>query len=111
MKIQGTNISMIRGDSESLTVRCTQDGNPAPLENGDTIYFTVREDAESEIALQKAVTEFTEEGEAVIGIGHGDTEGMETGDYVYDVQLTRADGTVTTLVPISRFRLTEEVTY
>lgn len=107
MKIQGTNISMIRGDSESLTVRCRQ----LPFERGDTIYLTVREDAESEIAMQKVVTEFDEEGRAVIGIEHGDTEGMETGDYVYDVQLTRADGTVTTLVPISRFRLTEEVTY
>lgn len=106
MKIQGTNISMVRGDSESITVTIS----PTAFTTGDTVYLTVREDAEEPIAFQKAVTEF-DNGAAVIGIDHSDTEGLEFGTYVYDVQLTRADGTVTTLVPISRFKLTEEVTY
>ena len=97
---------MTRGDSESLTVTCAQ----IPFTAGDTIYLTLREDAESEIAMQKVVTDFSD-GAAVIGIDPADTEGMEFGDYVYDIQLTRADGTITTLVPISRWRLTEEVTY
>lgn len=106
MKIQGTNITMIRGDSESITVTCS----PTSFSAGDTVYFTVREDAEEPIVLQKVVTEFTD-GQAVIGIQHADTEGMEFGDYVYDIQVTWANGTVTTLVPASRFRLNEEVTY
>jgi len=107
MKVTGRNISMTRGDSESLTVRCPQ----LPFENGDAVCLTLREDAESAIALQKVVTAFTDEGEAVIGIDPADTAPLAFGDYVYDVQLTRADGTVTTLVPIARFTLTEEVTY
>ena len=42
MKIQGTNISMTRGDSEAIkvTVKDTL-GNVIPLVTGDTIYFTV----------------------------------------------------------------------
>ena len=107
MKIRGTSISMIRGDSESQTVRCTQ----IPFESGDTIYLTIREDAESPIVIQKIVTEFGEKGEAVIGIDPADTADLAFGDYVYDVQLTQAVGAVITLVPPARFRIMEEVTY
>lgn len=106
MKLRGTNISMTRGDSESITVRCPE----APFEAGDTIYLTVREDAESPIAMQKIVTDFPD-GDAIITIDPGDTEGLEFGDYVYDIQVTWDGGSVTTLVPISKFTLLEEVTY
>ena len=98
------NIPMTRGDSESITVRCSE-----AFVNGDAVYFTVREDAESPIVLQKTVTEF-EDG-AVIGLAPADTEPMDFGEYVYDIQVTRADGTVTTLVKPSKFKLLEEVTY
>ncbi|MBR6208719.1 MAG: hypothetical protein IKQ69_06950 [Oscillospiraceae bacterium] len=111
MKVRGSNLSMTRGDSESITVKCFQSGAAVPFENGDTVTFTVREDVESPIALQKGVTAFDENGWAVIGILPGDTESMDFGSYVYDIQLTRADGTVTTLITISDFELTEEVTY
>ena len=106
MTITGTNISMTRGDTESITVRCSD-----RFLLGDTVYMTVREDAESPIRFQKAVADFNSNGEAVIRIEHGDTEGMDFGDYAYDIQVTRADGTVTTLVKPSRFTLTEEITY
>ncbi|MBQ7737039.1 MAG: hypothetical protein IJT62_04315 [Oscillospiraceae bacterium] len=106
MVINGTNISMVRGDSETLTVTCSE-----PFAAGDAVTLTVREDVESPIALQKTVTVFGDYGEAVIEIQHEDTEGLDFGNYVYDIQLTRADGTVTTLVKVSRFTLEEEVTY
>ena len=106
MTITGTTISMTRGDSESIKVTCSE-----PFAAGDRVYMTVREDAESEIQFQKIVTEFGEKGEAVISIEHENTEGMDFGDYVYDIQVTRADGTVRTLIKPSRFTLTEEITY
>ena len=96
---------MTRGDSESLTVRCSE-----PFMPGDAVYFTVREDAQGPIAMQKAVTDFPD-GEAVIAIDPGDTGAMDFGDYLYDIQVTRSNGTVTTLIVPSRFRLEEEVTY
>ena len=108
------NIEMTRGDSESITVRCFEKSGDSktdkPFQSGDTVYLTVREDAESAIAMQKTVTSFPD-GAAVIPIDPEDTEGMEFGDYVYDVQVTWANGTVKTLIEPSRFRLTEEVTY
>ena len=106
MTISGTNISMTRGDTETLTVRCSK-----PFAAGDTVYFTVRQDMDSPVALQIQVTEFSPEGAAVIVIEHEDTEIMEFGDYRYDIQVTRESGAVTTLVKPSRFTLEEEITY
>lgn len=108
------NISMTRGDSESITVRQFEkhDGEEPvflPFEDGDTVYFTMRPDIEGEIVLQKEIADFPE-GEAVIPFEPEDTAGLDFGDYVYDVQLTRANDTVTTLLVPARFRLEEEVT-
>lgn len=106
MTLSGTNISMTRGDTETLTVRCS-----VPFEDGDTVYMTARESVEAPVAFQKIVRDFGDEGDAVIVIDHEDTEGMDFGDYLYDVQVTRDSGTVTTLVKPSKFTLTEEITY
>lgn len=115
MTISNRNILMTRGDSESITVQCfTRTGGTrtaSPFETGDTVTFTVRKDAKGIIQIQKAVTEFDENGAAVILINPGDTAEMGFGHYVYDIQLTRADHSVTTIVPISNFTLAEEVTY
>ena len=107
MTIKGTNISMVRGDSESITVRCSQQ----PFAEGDTVTMTLRESTDSPVTLRKDVTEFDEAGEAVIALRPEDTSPLDFGDYVYDIQLTRSDGTVATLVKVSRFTLEEEVTY
>jgi len=49
MEINETNISMIRGDSETITVYC-EDNNGAKVnfETGDTIYLTVKQSVNSE---------------------------------------------------------------
>lgn len=104
-------IAMTRGDSESLSVQCTTD----PFAAGDTVTFTVRDDAEGDILLQKVVTTFNA-GVAVIGIAPEDTQNIEFGDYVYDVQAKWSEGTVLTLIPpkpgkLPKFELTEEATY
>ena len=107
MIVKNKSISMTRGDSESITVRCPE----VPFETGDVITMTVREDAQSDIVLQIAVTEFNADGSALLPIAPEDTASLDFGKYVYDIQLARADGTVTTLITPGRFTLTEEVTY
>jgi len=112
MKIQGTNISMIRGDSEAIKVSCEDaQGVGVPLEDGDTLYFTVKRSAYTEEKiLQKIVTEFIE-GVALITIFPKDTRELKTGAYYYDIQLNRANGTVKTIIPPSKFTINAEVTY
>ncbi len=112
MRITGTSISMIRGDSESIVVSCRDiNGNPVPFEPGDTVYFTVKETVNTDVKLlQKQVTEF-ENGKAIIEILPEDTKHLRFQSYVYDIQLTKAGGVVTTIIPPSKFRVEGEVTY
>lgn len=112
MNTDGTNLEMIRGDTEVLVVSCTNsEGDPIDFEAGDRIYFTVKEDTTTEIIIfQKIITEFTD-GKAIITILPEDTKSLEFKNYMYDIQLTKADGTVTTIVPVSFFTIRGEVTY
>ena len=112
MTITGTNISMVRGDSESLTVRLFDDnGDQVNIVSGDTVYFTVREAlGDTATILQKVITGFLS-GEAVIQINPSDTDALFFKTYVYDIQWTRADGQVKTIVPASNFTILAEVTY
>ena len=108
MKVDGTNLSMTRGDSETITVFCEE----RPFQEGDVITFTVKKDVfTKEKILQKKITKFTEGGRAVIDICPEDTKEVPYGGYRYDVQLTTAKGTVTTIVKPSVFYVTEEVTW
>ena len=112
MKIQGTNISMIRGDSEVIKVSCrNESGVDVPFAEGDIVYFTVKKSPYTEEKiLQKIVTEFTD-GVALINISPEDTRELKPGAYYYDIQLNRANGQVKTIIPPSRFTINAEVTY
>ena len=112
MIIDGTNISMIRGDRESITVRCQNpDGSNHPFAEGDKVYFTVKKDAyQAEPVLQKIAREFGENGEAIIEITPEDTKQLDFTAYKYDVQLSAASGRVTTIIPLSTFKVGEEIT-
>lgn len=98
---------MVRGDSEMIVVRCPDE----PFVPGDVIEFSVRKKVKTERLLHKIVTVF-DNGVAHIMIDHSDTEPLDFGDYVYDIQVTRgSNGWVTTLVDTSKFVLKTEVTY
>lgn len=112
MIIQGTNLSMIRGDSEAILLSVKDSkGVMQPLEEGDKIYLTVKESLDTAAkSLQVIVTEF-EEGKALITINPSDTKELKPGVYFYDIQLNRKDGSVKTIIKPSRFVIEKEVTY
>ena len=112
MRIVDNDISMTRGDSETITVSCTDiDGLNLPMVTGDTIYFTIKENTRTTTKiLQKVVTSFTD-GKAIITLLPTDTKTLQYKQYFYDIQLTRADGTITTIIRPNKFTITEEVTY
>ena len=112
MIIYGTNLSMTRGDSQSIIVSVIdKDGNKVPLITGDVIYLTVKRRVNTEEkVLQKVITQF-EDGNATIEITPDDTKDIPFKTYVYDIQLNRVDGTVSTIIPPSKFTIGGEVTY
>ena len=112
MKVDGTKITMTRGDSETISIFCKDIlGTAVPFVTGDTVYFTIKRDIhEANIILQKIITTFID-GKAIVTILPIDTKALEFISYIYDVQLTKADGTVTTIIPPSKFTIGGEVTY
>lgn len=112
MKIQGNNIEMIRGDTETIRLSLfNKEDAKVPLDEGDLVYFTVKESTNTEsILLQKIITDFVD-GTVIINIQPEDTKDLRFRDYVYDIQLNRVNGDVKTVIPPSKFTIGSEVTY
>ncbi len=110
MIVDGTNLSMIRGDTETLIAMQFLDEILVPIENGSTVYFTVKKSLDTEEkTLQKVVTTFTD-GKAYINLSSADTKNIPAGRYKYDIQVTDPDGVVTTIIKPSTFVLLRGVT-
>lgn len=106
-----SQIVVTRGDTEVITIEMSDENGAIPFVTGDTVYFTIKIDANTATkVLQKTVTTFTN-GKAVITLLPADTSSLAYGFYVYDIQFNRADGNVKTIVKPSTFKLAEEVTY
>ena len=112
MLTNGTDLKMIRGDSGSITLEIEdQNSEKYEFQEGDIVYLTVKESPKKEeIILQKIITIFPEN-KATIDIEPQDTSHLGYRSYVYDIQLTMANGRVKTVVPMSYFELLPEVTY
>ena len=100
---------LVRGDSAAIVIRCPDE----PFVAGDKIEFSIRRKAKTERVVHITVLDFEEDddGAAYIEIHPEHTSDLEFGRYVYDIQLTKASGWVTTLIETSPFVLKEEVTY
>lgn len=111
MVIQGTKITMTRGDTESIEVSVREDDVQRPLVAGDVVHMTVKQRAtDTDIAFQKVIRQFVD-GVALIDIEHEDTKNLRFGNYVYDIQITFADNTIKTVVGPAAFVLALEVTH
>lgn len=106
MRVTGTNIYMTRGDTESIGVKVSG----YALKEGDFVEFTIRRSIDSPVQLHKKTSEIMPGNLFVIPILSEDTEYLQFGNYVYDIQATLS-GSVKTIVPPSRFTIGEEVTY
>ena len=112
MKVYGTNLSIVRGDSGSITISLSDnDDVKIPLVNGDMVYFTVKLNTGTDIKLiQKVITVFSD-GNAIIDIEPGDTATLAYKSYKYDIQVVNLAGKVTTIVPPSLFIVEPEITF
>ena len=114
VSINGTRISMTRGDTLRVAVSMTRDGTPYTTENGDVVRFAVKnkrmtsgnkEYVDTEPLILKTIPN----GTMVLELLPDDTKDFDFGEYVYDIQITFEDGTVDTFITASPFILTPEV--
>lgn len=98
-------IILTRGDTASILVSVkTLDDKDYDIGSG-TVTFTVRKSPNAQVAVQKVADE-----NHYITIAPEDTSSLDTGLYVYDIQLKEGDN-IYTIVPMSFFELRSEVTY
>lgn len=105
-RVINNNISIIRGDSATITLSVTDaDGDAYTILPTDSVTMMVRKTPTSEVVLSKTFTNGT------LNIAPADTSSLPCGNYVYDVQLVHQDGWTDTIIPIHQFNIMQEVTY
>ena len=96
---------LTRGDTATLLVSLENyNGSQYHMQEGDVLKLAIKK----RVCDQTAIIE-KESTEAQFDFAPSDTENMAFGDYKYDVQLTTADGDVYTVIPVSTFRIMEEI--
>lgn len=105
-RVVNNNISIIRGDSATITLSVTDaNGDPYVILPTDTVTMMVRQTPTSEVVMSKTFTD------ATLSIAPADTSSLACGTYVYDVQLVHEDGWTDTIIPVHQFIVLPEVTY
>ena len=114
VSIDGTSITMTRGDTLIVDVTMTRDGSNYTPQEGDVILFAVKNTAmvggganykDAEPILERVIPNAT----CQLVLIPDDTKSLKFGTYVYDISITFADGGVDTFIPTAEFILTPEV--
>ena len=103
--INGTKINLTRGDTFKAQISIkqgTQTYNPA---NGDVIRFAMKRRYFDEEAL---ITKTIPNATLLLELEPEDTKELEFGDYVFDIQITFANGDIDTFIS-GTLKLVEEV--
>lgn len=106
-EVKGTTISLTRGDTCTIKIDILDQDNMLyrPVE-GDVIRFAAKRDYnKSAPVILKEVPIDT----MVLKLEPEDTKQLEYGKYVFDVELTKANGDVDTFITKGILQLTEEV--
>ena len=106
-KVRNNIVYLTRGDTfkAHLTINYP-DGSVYTPKEGDSIRFALKENIEDEECLiWREIPIDT----MLLVLYPGDTKELEFGNYVYDIQLTKANGDVDTFITASKLKLTAEV--
>lgn len=103
-EIDGTKITMTRGDTVRIRIPLDLDGEEYELQQGDAVRFAINtSEHEDEPILEKALDGYD------LVLDPADTKDLEFGTYFYDVQITFAEsGDVVTYIAKARLKLTWE---
>ena len=115
--VNGTSITMVRGDTLRVTVEVFQGEPPAPytFKDGDRLRFAVKKklykgsDYTELIDVDPLINKAIPTDTCLLELEPSDTQDLPFGTYLYDIELTMADGTVDTFIKEAKFKLTTEV--
>ena len=97
-----------------LKVGILQDGEPYTPETGDQVRFAMRENVLTTSTYKEwkdayVLTKNIPTDTLILELEPDDTKDLGFGTYVYDIEITFADGTVDTFITKAQLKLTEEV--
>ena len=107
VKVEGTTITMTRGDTARISVFITDaEGEPYDPGEQDVVRFAMKKDYKDEqpLILINIPVDTME-----LVINPEDTKNLAFSSYVYDIELTKEDGTVDTFIDRAKIKITEEV--
>lgn len=105
LKINKDTLDMetIRGNTASFAFKLTNKTTGTSLaQDGDVVYFTIREHIGGPIKLQKTCTTFPD-GVCNIYVTPKETQSLSEGNYIYDLILVRSTGETDTLNPNKKY--------
>ena len=107
VKVKNYSIEMTKGDSLYIEVGITDaEGNTYTPQVGDEIKFGVKLNEKQEnLLIEKVIPNDT----LLLHLTPEDTKTLAVGKYVYDIQLTFANGDVDTFINKQDFKLVAEV--
>lgn len=113
IKVSGTKIQMTRGDTLRVQVNLTQDGEPYEPQAGDSVRFAMRlaglNTAGTEYANPICVDKTIPTDTMILELEPSDTAELGFGKYVYDIEVTFADGSIDTPIASASLTLMPEV--
>lgn len=106
-RVKNTTIYLTRGDTFKAIISIfNPDGTVYTPEEGDEIRFAMKQDIDDEEPL---IVRDIPIDTMLLVLYPVDTKSLEYGTYVYDIQLTKANGDVDTFITASKLKLTYEV--
>lgn len=106
-RVRNNIIYLTRGDTFKAKLTITYpDGSVYTPKEGDEIRFAMKENVEDEECL---IWRDIPIDTMLLVLYPGDTKELEFGNYVYDIQLTKANGDVDTFITASKLKITAEV--
>ena len=113
INVNGTTITMTRGDTLIVQVGIQNGTEPYVPVEGDAVRFALKS------GLNSKGTEFKEStplilkdiptDTLILRLESNDTKALPFGDYTYDIEITYADGTVDTFITEGKLTLAPEV--
>ena len=106
------DIWITKGDDGFISLKIQQQDFPYETytpQDGDQVVLTVRKSEIKSDDNPILFQSFLNDGNFFIKKEY--TQGLEPGDYVYDIQITFSNGIVNTIIGAKTFRILNEVTY
>ena len=106
-KVDGNSIMLTRGDSFYAEVGIYDaEGHAYEVQSGDVIKFGLKQSTkESTCLIEKTI----DNNDLILYLSPEDTKELPFGNYVYDIEITFANGDVDTFINGASFQLKAEV--